>query len=192
MKKIFPFLTLLFLMSACNQVPPNVAESRPEPAAGIESISSEGWTIYENTQYGLRLERPTEWEFSAGLGYGDMFVLSTYQGFVGDDYASCDIEEGLGVELDLLAKDSTQSFEDLAESMNEDSIGMLNGELTSLEINGQKAFRSEKSGAETVCASYGYIIEQDTDSYARLYLWGNPAHPEFEKLDTIVQSIELF
>lgn len=172
MKKIFLFLPLAFLI-ACT---PTAAE----------------WTVYENNKQGLRLQHPTAWEFSAGPGWGEMFVVSTYQGFVGDDYASCDIEEGLGVEMDLIAKDPNQSFEDLAESMNDDSIGMLNGELTALEINGHKAFRSEKSGAETVCASYGYIIEQDADTYARLYLWGNPEHPEIEKLDTIVQSIELF
>ncbi|MEK7146430.1 MAG: hypothetical protein AAB802_04615 [Patescibacteria group bacterium] len=192
-KKLLAFLSLAFLMSACSQTPPNVAESRPgtdsAPVEVEESTSIDDWTSYKNEVYGFSLNVPSAWDITEPVGLGDFQVMNG----VSNNNGTCDSLDGLGVEVEIRGKEAAKSFEDFANMLNEGNFfGANHGELTALEINGKKAFRSQSSGMASDCEFFGYLIEGDADTYARLYLWGSEQHPEFEKLDTIVQSVELF
>jgi|GEM_PF-3049519 len=199
MKKITKIVTTLAILNllGCSLNPPteDPIENPVIPPPDSEYQTS----TYENKEFGLRFEYPSEWTLDESIGGSpDSNSLDIHLSNltpVGDAPGCQDGYAGIEIQSTQVQPSEYLGFEKLAKTVllcedpSSQGLGCISGDIETITINNLKGYKGTHSGWDG-CDGPGYALEQDKNQYIYIFTGTKEASAsDKKKIDNTINSI---
>lgn len=139
------------------------------PTENTNQNQTADWKTYTNTQYGIELKYPNNWEIDVAdtnKGQADSFLDVHLTNYKVENRADCSKSIGMEIQAFHLIEGSFDTF--VKSQVNTGGMGP-SGNLTPIIIGDHTAYKIDESGWDGGCGGPGYFIKASSTKYMYIF-----------------------